>query len=225
MEMELYHGSERIIARPVFGVGNPRNDYGLGFYCTESPDLAREWASSETADGFANRYSIEPSGLSVLDLNGPEFNILNWLAVLLENRVFNLRTPAAIQGKRYLLEHFLPDYKSYDVLAGYRADDSYFSFSKAFLENGISLEQLQRAMRLGGLGQQVVLKSQVAFERLQFVAAEPVNSGTFYPKKRTRDQLARDAYFRMLEESPVAGTTYLVNILTENWKNDDPRLF
>lgn len=224
MKSILYHGSERLVERPVFGAGNPKNDYGLGFYCTESLDLAREWASSESEDGFANQYAIEMDGLSVLNLNGPDFNILNWLAILLENRTFDLKAPVAIQGRRYLLEHFLPDYKQADILVGYRADDSYFSFSKAFLENGISLEQLQRAMHLGNLGEQVVLKSKEAFDRIQFISAEPVESSIFYSHKRTRDQQARETYFKMLEETPVAGAVYMVNILTEQWGNNDPRL-
>ena len=224
MQKVIYHGSERIVDKPVFGAGNPKNDYGLGFYCTESPALAREWASSETEDGFANQYVIEMDGLSVLHLNGPGFNILNWLAILLENRTFDLKTPVAVQGRRYLLDHFLPDYKQADILVGYRADDSYFSFSKAFLENGISLELLQRAMRLGNLGEQVVLKSKEAFGRIQFVSAEPVESSTFYPQKLTRDRQARGAYFKMLEETPVAGAVYMVNILSEQWDANDPRL-
>ena len=45
----LYHGSQRIIKTPVFGEGNPRNDYGLGFYCTESPELAKEWHAQRKA--------------------------------------------------------------------------------------------------------------------------------------------------------------------------------
>lgn len=224
MKSILYHGSERLVEQPTFGKGNPRNDYGLGFYCTESPALAREWASSESEDGFANQYAIEMKGLSVLNLNGPGFNILNWLAILLENRTFDLKTPVAVQGRRYLLDHFLPDYKQADILVGYRADDSFFSFSKAFLENGISLEQLQRAMRLGNLGEQVVLKSKEAFDRIQFMSADPVESSLFYPQKRTRDQQAREAYFKMLEETPVAGAVYMVNILTEQWDSHDPRL-
>lgn len=225
MEKVLFHGSERIVSPPIFGEGNPRNDYGLGFYCTESLALAREWASSETADGFANQYILDLDGLSVLNLNGPGFNILNWLAVLLENRIFDLRTPVAVQGKRYLLENFLPEYASYDILVGYRADDSYFSFSKAFLENGISLEQLRRAMQLGNLGEQVVLKSQKAFGRIQFVKTESVESSLYYPQKRLRDQNARKEYFRMLEETPVTGEHFLVNIMGEKWLNNDPRLF
>lgn len=42
--MILYHGSDKQITVPTFGAENPRNDYGLGFYCTESIDLAKEWA-------------------------------------------------------------------------------------------------------------------------------------------------------------------------------------
>lgn len=211
--------------RPIVGLGNPRNDYGPGFYCTESLALAREWASSETADGFANQYVLDLTGLSVLNLNGPGFNILNWMAVLLENRIFDLRTPVAVQGKRYLLENFLPAYRSYDILIGYRADDSYFSFSRAFLENGISLEQLRRAMQLGNLGEQVVLKSEKAFDRIRFVKTEPVESSMYFPLKRLRDQKARKDYFQMLEETPVVGADFLIDIMGEKWLNDDPRLF
>ena len=50
----IYHGSTKIIEKPVFGVGNPKNDYGLGFYCIENLELAKEWASTEQHDGFAN---------------------------------------------------------------------------------------------------------------------------------------------------------------------------
>ena len=40
-KMIIYHGSAKIIEKPVFGMGNPNNDYGLGFYCTESEELAK----------------------------------------------------------------------------------------------------------------------------------------------------------------------------------------
>ena len=72
--------------------------------------------------------------------------------------------------------------------------------------------------------EQVVLKSKEAFGRIQFVSAEPVESSTFYPQKLTRDRQARGAYFKMLEETPVAGAVYMVNILSEQWDANDPRL-
>ena len=42
--MKLYHGSDHIVEAPTFGLGKPYNDYGLGFYCTQHPDMAGEWA-------------------------------------------------------------------------------------------------------------------------------------------------------------------------------------
>lgn len=41
-KLTVYHGSPVIVEKPRFGVGNPNNDYGLGFYCTETLDLAKE---------------------------------------------------------------------------------------------------------------------------------------------------------------------------------------
>ncbi len=35
----IYHGSEKIIEHPTFGVGKQNNDFGLGFYCTASEDV------------------------------------------------------------------------------------------------------------------------------------------------------------------------------------------
>ena len=78
--LTLYHGSSLIIERPQFGKGNPFNDYGLGFYCTETLELAKEWACSMEQDGFANRYSFQTDGLSILNLSDGKYNILNWLS-------------------------------------------------------------------------------------------------------------------------------------------------
>ena len=54
----LYHGSTKVIEQPVLGLGNPKNDYGLGFYCTENLELAKEWAVAMDHDGWANVYSM-----------------------------------------------------------------------------------------------------------------------------------------------------------------------
>jgi hypothetical protein len=133
----------------VFGKGNPHNDYGLGFYCTESLDLAKEWACTEETNGYANRYEIDFSRLSVINLSVGGYNILNWLALLVNNRIFRISSDVAREGKQYLTEVFLPDISTADMIVGYPANDSYFSFANAFLNNTLSLEQLSRAMYLG----------------------------------------------------------------------------
>ena len=38
----IFHGSNKIIEKPLLGCGKVRNDYGLGFYCTEDLNMAKE---------------------------------------------------------------------------------------------------------------------------------------------------------------------------------------
>lgn len=223
-QLTLYHGSQKIIRAPEFGAGNPRNDYGLGFYCTESLDLAKEWACTEECSGYANQYSFDTAQLSVLNLSDPQYNILNWLSILLENRIFKLSNDLAAEGRDYIHAHFLPEYQQYDVIIGYRADDSYFSFANAFLNNTISLAQLEKAMYLGKLGEQIVLKSPAAFERLSFQDAIPAEKDIYYPKKTSRDSDARSAYRRERGTQRASSAVYLIDILREEWNSDDPRL-
>ena len=146
--MILYHGSREIVEHPLYGKGSENNDYGQGFYCTESLELAKEWACPEIKDGFANQYELDLNGLSVLYLNQGGYHILNWIAILLQNRIFPKRSPIARQAHGYILSEFLPDISGYDVICGYRADDSYFAYAKDFLNNTISVGQLAQAMKL-----------------------------------------------------------------------------
>lgn len=222
--LTLYHGSPSVIEKPVFGEGNPNNDYGLGFYCTESVELAREWACSSESSGYANRYSINMEGLSVLSLTGGEYHILNWLAILLENRKGRMGGSLAQDAKTYIAEHFLIDYKKYDVIKGYRADDSYFSFAMAFLNNTISLSQLESAMVLGKLGEQITLRSQEAFNKLVFEAAVPAEKEIYYPKKLARDTVAREAFRQDRARGRAVNEIYMIDIIRERWKDDDNRL-
>ena len=223
MVVTLYHGSEARIERPVFGVGNPANDYGLGFYCTLDRDLACEWAVVEYRSGFANRYELETDGLTILDLNAPEYCTLNWLAVLLENREFDMKYPQQRMAAEYLKQNFRVAYDKADVIVGYRADDSYFSFAKDFLNNTLSYPQLQRAMKLGSLGNQFVLKSPRAFERLAFREAVAAKWDEWYPPKKQRDDDARTRYRQMRQTFDPKDLT-MVDILREGLKHGDPKL-
>ena len=85
--MLLYHGSDHIIEKPEFGAGKKHNDYGRGFYCTQNIELAKEWAVSEDADGYVNKYSIYTSKLEVLDINSDKYTMMHWLGILLKNRI------------------------------------------------------------------------------------------------------------------------------------------
>lgn len=222
--MKIYHGSTKIIEKPTFGMENPNNDYGLGFYCTETIDLAREWACSAETDGYANQYALDMSELSVLSLTSGDYNILNWLSVLLENRKFRIGGDIAKQAKSYIFNNFAVDYKKYDIIKGYRADDSYFSFATAFLNNTISISQLERAMVLGKLGEQVVAMSAKAIAAFEFETAYPVPKEIYYPKKLARDTVARNKFRKEKDRGTVLTEKYILDIIREGWKNDDERL-
>lgn len=219
MKIDIYHGSDHIIEQPVFGAGKTHNDYGRGFYCTEHAELAKEWACSSDSDGYANHYQLDMTGLTVLNLNRPEYNILNWLAILLENRKFNVVEGLPQRAKAYLLENFRVDYKKYDIIIGYRANDSYFSYAGDFVNGTLSLSDLSEAMRLGKLGEQVVLKSKKAFDALTFVEAIEAPSEEYFAKYKSRDEQARDRY-RQIASKPLAeNEIYVIDIIRNNWKN------
>jgi len=217
--IDIYHGSVNLVEKPLFGAGKPHNDYGRGFYCTEHAELAKEWACSADSDGYANHYQLDMTGLTVLNLNEPEYNILNWLAILLENRKFNVADGMPQRAKAYLLENFKVDYKKYDIIVGYRANDSYFSYAGDFVNGTLSLSDLSEAMRLGKLGEQVVLKSRKAFEALTFVEAINVSRQEYFAKYKSRDEEARGRYRQIASKPMAEDETYIIDIIRNNWKN------
>lgn len=222
--LTIYHGSSEQRNHPIHGYGKTTNDYGRGFYCTESLEMAKEWACADGSDGYANKYVINTQDLTILYLNSGEFHILNWLSILLENRTFNISGGIAKRAKEYLLQKFLPDYKSYDIIIGYRADDSYFSYANDFIDNSLSLENLSMAMRLGKLGEQVVIISEKAFNALTFIEAIPVSSKEYYPKYTDRDKKAREDYKTLKNSSNPEDGTYVMDIIRAKMQNDDTRL-
>lgn len=225
--MKLYHGSDHIIKKPQYGVGNPHNDYGIGFYCTQNLELAKEWACPEARTGFANSYDLDVRDLKILDLQSADFHILNWIALLLKNRIFVKKSPVSRMAEKYILDNFLPETENYDLIIGYRADDSYFAYAKDFLNNTISVSQLEAAMRLGNLGTQVVLKSENAFERVEFRDYEIANAEIYYLKRMHRETLARENYLKDHGKSleAIQEELYVLDIIRSEVKNDDMRLF
>lgn len=224
-EKIIYHGSYNIIENPAFGVGSPHNDYGLGFYCTEHIDLAKEWACDQLSGGYANKYSIDITGLKILDLNTKEYSIIHWVSVLLKNRKITLHTDIEREGMYYILDNFPVDTDSPDVIIGYRANDSYFSYARDFLSNAITVKRLTQVMRLGNLGNQIVIKSKLAFSRLKFLGYETAPREIHYPLRKKRDELARSAYLSDRKGGILSSDSLLlVDIIRGGIKPDDPRL-
>ena len=222
--MIVYHGSSHIIEVPVYNGSKKNNDYGYGFYTTENRELAKEWACANNENGYVNSYEADLEGLKILNLNSPDYNILNWLAILARYRSYWQNGSIAEEAKNYLQENFFIDPTPFDVIIGYRADDSYFSFAQDFVAGTISLSKLSEAMRLGKLGEQIVFKSRKSFSRIRFTGAESANAETYFGKKSARDREARRAYRESKLSSDSINDLFMIDIMREGIKNGDPRL-
>ena len=158
----------------------------------------------------------------ILNLNSPDYTILNWIAVLVEHRLLSIRTPIARRAKKYLIDNFGINVNAFDIVTGYRADDSYFDYAESFLNNAISVEQLAAAMKLGKLGEQIVLKSQFAFSRIRFEGFDVAEKEEFYVLRKARDDEANRLYLELLEEE--SDGLYIQDIIRGGITNDDSRI-
>lgn len=219
----LYHGSSKIISLPDPEGKAAFNDFGGGFYLTESREAAGQWACGLGRDGFINRYELTLKGLKVLDLGSEEYSILNWLALVMSHRKFRVSEASFALGLDYILENFSVDISGYDVIKGNRADEIYFFFSRAFLSGKISLGQFKDLMKLGPLGEQTVLKSRKAFEALSFVSLEGADAVYSYPKKKSRNDDALATYYAAVDFGDEKGL-YIGDILREEVREGDERI-
>lgn len=110
------------------------------------------------------------------------------------------------------------------IIIGYRADDSYFSYASDFVNNTLSLENLRTAMELGKLGEQVVIISKKAFNALTFVEAIPASGQEYHEKYAARDTTAREEYKDLRDNTFAEEGIYVMDIIRGKWENDDTRL-
>lgn len=149
-EIILFHGSDKIIRKPEFGYGNKNNDYGLAFYCTLDNESGKEWACRNRDNGVLNKYLIKIDDLKILDLTDKsKYSVLNWIAILVHNRRFTNRFSEIYKESLNYLEQYYIDVDIYDVIIGYRADDSYFQFPLSFIKGDIYLEKINRNLQFG----------------------------------------------------------------------------
>lgn len=173
----LYHGSDRIVNKPLYGFGKEDNDYGSGFYTTEVPQRANEWAvaNGNPVSAVCNIYEIDFEGLNILKLD--EYGPLTWVAEIIKHR--GTRSgESEILGEK-IVEKYKIDTENADIIIGYRADDSYLDIVDAFLKNQISIDETERLFRKGKLGEQIFIKSKKAFEEITFKGYDNVDISKF----------------------------------------------
>ena len=218
MNKTIYHGSSSIVRNPKFGAGRAYNDFGLGFYCSESISHASEWAVGSGSSGFVTAYSLDCSGLRVIDLCSPQYNLMHWLYLLLVFREFDPSTHLHA-AKEYISNEFAVDYQASDCIAGYRADNCSYALATEFLNNRLPYETLRSIITMEDMGRQFVLKSNRAFDRILFTGYETAHSLEYYPSKISREL----RYMKSAQDTDACGL-YISQMIKEGTKSYDTRL-
>lgn len=206
--MIFYYGADRKVEKPIYNYSesSPNNDYGLGFYLTKEKDKAELWAS-QYKDGYCIKYDFDMKGLNVLYLNSnTEEEIMQWISILVNNRFSKEEIENYKDTINWLNNNYHVDLDSYDVIVGYRADDSYFLYSRDFVANKISIDALSKAMKLGKLGLQYCLKSEKAFQRIKTLEYTKIQNNDSYSIFREK---IRNEYLETKENDDIHNTRIL----------------
>ena len=195
--LHLYHGSPDPNLLPSYGGGKEYHDYGKGLYCIEDVEMAKEWACqhNDTGVSFVYVFELELTGLRpVLDLN--DYSPAHWLSALASHRYVSKEGALLRQRRKRFIEAFPVDCAGADVIRGWRANDQYFAYLRDFLRMDISYEAVVEAMKLGDLGQQVVLKSENAYANCRQVSRITIEKNEYdiyFEQYKKRDFAARSA--------------------------------
>lgn len=212
-KMILYHGSNQIIKTPTYGFGNKNNDYGVGFYLTQDKTMANVWASKNLNDGYVNEYALNLSGLSILNLTtNTEKDILIWITILISHRFSFSEKEEKKEIIDWLIRHFGVSIDDYDIIIGYRADDSYFAYSYDFVNDQLPLELLLEAMKLG---KQVALISKKAFNNLEFIDYEKIEKSSSYDSIRRQASIE----YEILKRKRSINMTYMMDVIRKYERN------
>ena len=208
----IFHGSPNVLKKPTYGAGRPNNDYGVGFYTTMNKELAGEWAVFWTEkDGRINEYNLDRSNLETLKLDA--LDIKHWIAILMTYRKGIYKEELTHTRIQKFTSMFGIDLSPYDLITGWRADDAFFAFVEDFTLGLLSIENLQRAMQFGDMGVQTCLKSERAFENLEFVASYPAPASQFLSPSKERDNKARSDYRSMIRSGGASSGLLITDIV------------
>ncbi|MCF0215264.1 MAG: DUF3990 domain-containing protein [Fibrobacteraceae bacterium] len=162
--MILFHGSDKVIEKPIVNLGRNKVDFGQGFYLTNLQDQAAKWAKiiafKNSADkAFVSVFDFDNGTLATLGFRYKKFQAydMEWL-----DYVIDCRNGGNQQNQ-------------YDVVEGGVANDNVIDTVENY-ENGIiTAEQALGQLQYKKVNHQICIRSQkVIDELLRFVRWEEV---------------------------------------------------
>ncbi len=200
----LYHGSGDIVKNIELSRGYEHTDYGQGFYTTMESDEADAWAALRSDNPVENIYEIDLSGLRILDLD--QYGYFVWLAEVLSHR--GVGNKDLVETASDFCDVYKTDTSGYDILIGYRVDDSYFSVITAFLNGWITMMDV--ANYLSNLSTQICLKTEKAVEATKFLGYMLVST-SLKIEVRDADEKARKEMQEYIKKQRAYNRKYNVS--------------
>jgi len=220
--MIFYHGSNQEIIKPIINGSNENNDYGPSFYLTQDYDQACLWACKNNSFGIVNKYYVEKKdfeSLKILDLTDKsKFSVITWISILMHFRKLSSSYKEELENELEYIKKYYIDVSQYDIVIGFRADDSYFKFPLRFLSNSMSLEKLIKVYELGNLGIQYAFMSKRAINTLKHIESIDIGTsycGRYYEIVKT----ATEEFQTIVKEKHDVNDTFLRDIM----RNDKER--
>ncbi len=214
--MKIFHGSKKIIERPLLRGSNPTNDYGPAFYLTTELDAAKSWACRNDISGVVSKYDIcekTLNKLKILDLtNKDKYSVLNWIAILMHFRTLDSSFIVNNQLALNWLSKYYINIDDYDIVIGFRADDAYFRFPTRFVSNDLAFEDLEEVFLYGNLGVQYAFVSKSAIDSLKFegyIECDDTFVGHYY--KIVKD--ASDKFNQLIDKPRDPRKTYILDMM------------
>ena len=156
--MELYHGSDVIVKKPVLVQQQRTLDFGSGFYTTTNKEQAAVFARKVMARRgsekcFVNVYMVAPleelkQKLDVLEFRSPDHN---WLDFVFENR------NGSYTGK------------TYDIVFGPVANDTIYRTFIAYEDGILTKDETIERLKVIKLYNQMTFSSEKALFSLKYV--------------------------------------------------------
>lgn len=180
-KMILYHGSDNKVLTPVYEFNNSKRDYGAGFYTTLDYEPACEYAvcTSEGNNGYVHKYELNTTDLSIIDMT-KVYDTLEWLAVLSKNRIFGNGRKYKVMNKQLIDLYYNSDIENYDIIVGYRADNSLCSIIKETLRDGVGLRAFNKIFNADILEKEVLIQSERAIKQLKEIETHEIEYEKYY---------------------------------------------
>jgi len=164
--MELYHGCNVIVEKPILVPQQRTLDFGQGFYTTMNKEQAIEFAKKvgarrESEKGYVSIYEIIDykqlkNDLAVLEFLSPDYD---WLDFVFENR-----------NGTY-------DGKAYDIIFGPVADDVIYRTFIAYEDGILTKDETIARLKVKKLFNQITFCTETALSYLKYAGNFEVSEG------------------------------------------------